>query len=518
MNPCALLPKEMRMLRVTNNRANRILVVLFAVLILCVTLFVNLRHNAMRYARCSDFDDRLYHVYRAFALFSPSKTQDIAEDIIPRLTKKDTMSYKNKMLTAGLSNGYGFNYFLPLNVLAFSVYLGRYYGFTEPESFSWPLMIGFSGYFLVGVCLFLWALTRTRNWIIVFLAFLSVLPYSIHHIPGRWMGKVDVDVFWVAYSQYVPRGMLTLLLLAMIILISRKDLQKYLIPLSTMVTFWHCGQSILLNGLLVALLLLSLLISRITREGQRSGKRPWVYLKDLLPYPNRKVMICLGINIGIGIAYLSFRMWQREYMLVNWRSPLPKGVVATTVQYFLYALVYCKITVEMVILSKASLRDESWKNHVLMDTGYFGRILFMCVAAGVSVIVLLLLSKPIFMLLGEGVLAWRVKRSLIVRYEWSVAQTLIFGLFLAFLLILQRIYEVVSKHGKVTLMVMVAVVVVFINCKSLGHFVRDMGLVLSSRAHLVDSLQQLDRDSEDDGLDVERWDVFYWTVIKENYL
>lgn len=479
--------------------------------------------NAGAYASGGDFDDRLLLTYLAFALFSPSEVHDVAENTIHVMQKATTD--KNKRRLAFLCNGFAFNYFLPLNVVAFSIYIARCMGFVDPQSFSLWLMVGFSGYFLLGMCIFLWGLTRTKNWIIVFLTFLSLLPYSRYYLFRNYIFRgflhwVIVDLQWGYFAQYAPRNVLTLLFLATVILMNKRNLQKYVIPLSTIMTFWHLGQAVPLNGFLFILLLFSFLVSKLSRTQLEVFKKPLQRFKHLLPYPNRRLMIHLAVNIAIGTAYFYFLSYNLEYVVANWQSPLPSGLVPSLIQYLLYSFVYCKIVVEVVTSVKTGVKGASSNSHDPVDTGYFTRILFTCLSVLVSMAILIWVSEVISPFLGESVWSASIRKSLLKRYASNINQTVFLGVFLASFLVLRKIYKVVNRYVKAMLILIAVVVagIVFVNFKSCKHLAHYLTLVSNSHRNLVTTLTKIDRASENEEIDLQKMDVFFWRVIKHNFL
>lgn len=497
---------------------NKILIIILSILIFFTTVFMNLRNNADRYARGSDFKTRLYYTYTAFAMFSPSITNKIERDVVPYVIEKYAVTYKQKLYIALLHSNFGYNYFLPFSVLSLSVYLGKFLGFTEINSFSWWLMIGFSGYFVLGVCAFVWGLTKTKNWLFLFLAYLSVLPYSLYGIFQRFIGRwVEFDFCWIYYEHYAPRSVLTLLLLSMVILINKKELQRYVIPLSTIVTFWHCAQSLIPNGLLLTILLVALLVNKLL-ETQRNFKKFLHYLKDILPYPSKKLIIAISINIVLAIVYLSFYSYDLKYIITHYKSFLPKGDIATFVQYTLYVLIYCKIIIEIVMAYKTDLRETSVYNINFVDIAHINRILFTCLGLFLGLFILALFSKFVFPLLGGRGLSLSVKNWASFRYALTISQTAVFGFFLASFLVFKKVYIVTNKYGKIILIIAVLCGIGFINYKSWNYFVNHRSRVLSSHRNLVNTLGKLDQALVKDKLNIQKTDVFFWNIIKDNFL
>ena len=98
------------------------------------------------------------------------------------------------------------------------------------------------------------------------------------------------------------------------------------------------------------------------------------------------------------------------------------------------------------------------------------------------------------------------------------SQTVIFGLFLAVFLLLLRLYKTLNKYGKAILIVAIIAGISLISSKSCAYFLKHRGSVFSSHKNLTSILQKLDLASQSNGLNVQKEDVFYWTVIKHNFL
>jgi hypothetical protein len=520
----SVLDVELHIIRIKkfifeNKRANKFLVILFAVLIFLVTTYMNMKYNAYRYDRSADFDDRLLLTYNALTLFNPSRADAIAKDTIPLVMEKYADTERNKRRTALLAKGFSLNYFLPLSVTAASMHTARCLGSAEPESLSWWLIIGFTGYFVLGVFFFLWALTRTKNWVVVFLTLISVLPYSLYKVFPRLMKLMDylvgVDFKWVYYDRYAPWGGLTLFLLVAVILISKRELQRFVIPISTIITFWHCGQSSSVNGLLLIILLLSSVISTLSKLPSGIFKIPLHFLRDLLPPPNRKLAISITVNMIIGLAYLNFHYYNLKYVVANHQSSLPDNTAAYLIQYLIYICIYCKIIVEIAISFKLDAGCESEKSLGLVDVTYFYRILFVCFIAFMSLAILILFSK--YTSFFTTFFSAHVIKRMLIRHASTMSQTVIFGVFLLVFLLLLGLYKTLNKYGKAILVVATIAGICLLSSHSCAYFLKYRDSVFSSHKNLTSTLQRLDLASQNNGLNVQQEDVFYWTVIKQNF-
>jgi len=327
---------------------------------------------------------------------------------------------------------------------------------------------------------------------------------------------VGVDFKWMYYDRYAPWGSLALLLLVAVILISKRELQRFVIPISTIITFWHCGQSASVNGLLLIVLLLSSFIRTLSKLPSGILKTPLHFLGDLLPSPNRKLAISLTVNMIIGSAYLYFYFYNMKYVIANHRSSLPDNTVAYIIQYLVYICIYCKIIVEIAMSFKIGSKYEFEKSPVLVDVTYFCRILFVCFLVFMSLAILILLSKhtaffPTFF-------SAHIIRRMFIRHASTISQTVTFGLFLAVFLLLLGLYKTLNKYGKAILIVAIIAGISLISSKSCAYFLKHRNNVFSSHKNLTSTLQKLDLASQSDGLNVQKEDVFFWTVIKHNFL